>query len=91
MGDLEKILLDSPKLLNKGARIVVISFHSLEDRIVKQAFNNLVSTDKFPKWVMVQNSAPEYKVIAKKIKASDKELAENKRSRSAVMRSLEKL
>ncbi len=91
LGDLEKILLDSPKLLNKGARIVVISFHSLEDRIVKQAFNNLVSTDKFPKWVMVQNSAPEYKVIAKKIKASDKELAENKRSRSAVMRSLEKL
>ena len=91
LGDLEKVLDDAPKLLNKGARIVAISFHSLEDRVVKQAFNHLVSTDKLPKWVMVQNSEPEYKLIAKKVKASEKELAANKRSRSAVMRSLEKL
>lgn len=91
LGDLEKILMDAPTLLNKSARIVAISFHSLEDRIVKQAFNNLVRTDKLPKWVMVQDSEPEYKLIANKVKASDRELAENKRSRSAVMRSLEKL
>ena len=91
LSDLEKVLVDVPELLNKGSRIVVISFHSLEDRIVKQSFNDLVCNNKLPKWVMVQDSKPEYKVIAKKIKASDKEIIENKRSRSAVMRSLEKL
>ncbi len=91
LGDLETILNDIPELLNKNARIVVISFHSLEDRIVKQAFNNLSTAEKLPKWVMLPDKAPEYKVIAKKMKASHKELEENKRSRSAVMRCLERL
>lgn len=90
--DLENSLDKVPYLLKKGGRMVVISFHSLEDRIVKTKFADLASTDKLPKWVMVTNeSEAEFKVIAKKIKAGNNEVSENVRSRSAVMRSLERV
>ncbi len=92
LGDLEKLLKDAPQLLNLGGRIVVISFHSLEDRIVKNSFANLSAKDKLPKWVMVnQELTSEFKVIAKKVKASSLEVAENSRSRSAIMRCLERV
>ena len=92
LGDLEQILADAPKLLNLAGRMVVISFHSLEDRIVKTSFADYTSVDKLPKWVMVsEESSSEYKVIAKKIKAGNDEIAENSRSRSAIMRALERV
>lgn len=92
LGDLEQILADAPKLLNLAGRMVVISFHSLEDRIVKTSFADYTSVNKLPKWVMVsEESSSEYKVIAKKIKAGNNEIAENSRSRSAIMRALERI
>lgn len=92
LGDLEQVLIDTPDLLGLGGRMVVISFHSLEDRIVKTKFAELASSDKLPKWVMVQDEpSSEYKIIAKKVKASSDEISENGRSRSAIMRCLERV
>ena len=85
-------MIDTPDLLGLGGRMVVISFHSLEDRIVKTKFAELASSDKLPKWVMVQDEpSSEYKIIAKKVKASSDEISENGRSRSAIMRCLERV
>ena len=91
LGDLEKFLATVPQLLNLHGRIVVISFHSLEDRIVKNKFKQLSSARDLPRWVMQEAESAEFKVIAKKIKASKQELTENNRSRSAVMRCLERV
>lgn len=89
--DVEKILNDVPSYLTKNGRFVVISFHSLEDRIVKNKFATLATGEKLPRWVMANDKPSNYKVIAKKIKASLAELEENSRSRSAVMRCLERI
>jgi 16S rRNA (cytosine1402-N4)-methyltransferase len=91
LGDLEQILDTIPKYLNPLGRVVVISFHSLEDRIVKTKFNELSVEEKLPKWINKQVDAPEFRVIAKKIKASLYETEQNNRSRSAVLRCLEKI
>lgn len=91
LADLEKILDKLPELLKPEARIVVISFHSLEDRIVKTKFNQLSRGEELPKWVMTTNSNQSlFTVIAKKIKASQSETEQNARSRSAIMRALVK-
>ena len=91
LGDLEQILNLAPAYLAMAGRIVVISFHSLEDRIVKNQFAALAAGESFPKWVMVSEVASEFKVIAKKIKATAAEIALNSRSRSAVLRCLERV
>ena len=89
--DLEQFLLEAHTLLGNKGRIVIISFHSLEDRLVKQAFNRLASGEKLPKWVTKVPELAKFKVIAKKLRAGTKELMENSRSRSAVLRTLEKV
>ena len=76
LGSLQEMLNSISKILNTNSRAVVLTYHSLEDRIVKQTFK--------------QNK--ELKIINKKvIIASDKELKENSRSRSAKLRVAEKL
>jgi 16S rRNA (cytosine1402-N4)-methyltransferase len=89
--DLELMLAKIPQLLAVHGKIVVISFHSLEDRIVKKAFNELVEDQVLPKWVMASDVPKKYKIVAKKIRPCNKELMENSRSRSAILRCLEKL
>jgi 16S rRNA (cytosine1402-N4)-methyltransferase len=76
--NLETLLVDSQELLNVGGRIVIISFHSLEDRIVKQNFK--------------QNSDRGiYKILTKKVTiASNEEIKINPRSRCAKIRAAEK-
>ncbi|MBY0378791.1 MAG: 16S rRNA (cytosine(1402)-N(4))-methyltransferase RsmH, partial [Burkholderiales bacterium] len=91
LSDLETILDDITKLLKVNGRVVIISFHSLEDRIVKNYFNLLSKPKPTPKWIMVDNESANYQIIAKKIKADLQELNQNVRSRSAIMRSLERL
>ena len=81
-------------MLNGGARFLIISFHSLEDRIVKQKFNELsrgcICPPEFP--VCVCGRKPEARVITRKpIVASEKEQDVNRRSRSAKLRILQKL
>ena len=81
-------------MMNKGGRIVIITFHSLEDRIVKQTFNALASgctcQKDFP--VCVCGNKPKIKILTKKpILPSDAELAVNSRSKSAKLRVAEKI
>lgn len=80
--------------MNKGGRLAVITFHSLEDRIVKQTFADLAEGCKCPKSlpICVCGNQPTVKMITKKpILPSEAELAENPRSRSAKLRIAEKL
>jgi 16S rRNA (cytosine1402-N4)-methyltransferase len=82
------------RLLSKGGRIAIITFHSLEDRIVKQAFARLASGCTCPKGlpICVCGKKPLVKVITKKpILPGDVELEENPRSRSAKLRVAEKI
>ena len=81
-------------LLNKGGRIVIITFHSLEDRIVKQTFASLTGGCTCPKNfpVCVCGNKPQVKILTKKpILPSTEELAVNSRSHSAKLRIAEKL
>jgi 16S rRNA (cytosine1402-N4)-methyltransferase len=79
LGNLEMLLSDAPGLLNQGGRIVLISFHSLEDRIIKQDFKKNASDGV-------------YKILTKKVvTASQEEIYLNPRSRSAKIRAAEKI
>jgi len=81
-------------LLNPGGRIAIITFHSLEDRIVKQTFADLASGCVCPRDlpVCVCGRTPKIKLVNKKpIVASDAELEENPRARSAKLRVAEKI
>ena len=82
------------RLLRKGGRIAIITFHSLEDRIVKQTFADLASGCTCPRSfpVCVCGKKPIVKVVTRKpILPSAEELEENPRSRSAKLRVAEKL
>lgn len=77
--NLEMLLKSAPELLNSGGRVVIITFHSLEDRIVKQNFKN-------------NSSEGIYKILTKKvITATEEEIRQNHRSRSAKIRAAEKI
>lgn len=87
---LEKAL----SLLNIGGRIVVITFHSLEDRIVKDVFKKYTSVPDVVKGLpnVPNEYLPDYVIINKKpIIPSNKELSENNRSRSAKLRIIERV
>ncbi|WP_268801198.1 16S rRNA (cytosine(1402)-N(4))-methyltransferase RsmH [Pseudomonas huanghezhanensis] len=95
LGDLEAGLDAALQALEVGGRLVVISFHSLEDRIVKQFMRKLVKgeADNLPRNLPIRHQAfePKVKLIGKAQFASDTETKANPRSRSAVMRVAEKL
>ena len=88
----EKSLKDSLELLNIGGRICVITFHSLEDKICKNVFNNVSKIDdslkKLP--IIPEEYLPKYKII-NTIKPSKQELENNTRSRSAKLRIIERI
>lgn len=91
---IEPTVRDAARLLKTGGRIAIITFHSLEDRIVKQTFASLATGCTCPKTlpVCVCGNKPTLKVITKKpILPSEAELNENPRSRSAKLRIAEKL
>ena len=82
------------RLLRPGGRVAIITFHSLEDRIVKQTFAKLAEGCTCPKSfpVCVCGNRPQVKVVTRKpILPSDEELAVNPRSRSAKLRVAEKI
>ena len=91
---LEQVLPDAIDLLNDKGRLVVVTFHSLEDRITKQTFKKYSEVDDMVKGL--PNVPKEYltkiKVITKKpILPSKKELEENTRSKSAKLRVAERI
>ncbi len=80
LDDLKALLEAAPRILKPGGRVVVISFHSLEDRIVKDAFREGGIKDKY------------FRVLTKKpVTASEEEQDRNPRSRSAKLRAAEKV
>lgn len=91
--DLQNALVQAVDLLKPGGRLVVISFHSLEDRIVKRFFRDKSKGKIFPAGLPVTEAMldKQLKLIGKAVKAGEQELTENVRSRSAVMRIAEKI
>ncbi|WP_075185871.1 16S rRNA (cytosine(1402)-N(4))-methyltransferase RsmH [Teredinibacter haidensis] len=91
--DLETALSGGVNLLSSGGRFVVISFHSLEDRMVKRFFREQSRGKTLPRGLPVTEDMlnKTLKTIGKAVKAGDSELLENIRSRSAVLRVAEKL
>ncbi len=90
---LNEALKDAVHLLNKGGRIVVISYHSIEDRVVKQFFKyenlSCICPDDFP--VCRCNKVSTLEIITKKpILPSEEEIAKNSRAKSAKLRIAER-
>jgi 16S rRNA (cytosine1402-N4)-methyltransferase len=92
LGDLTKGLDSAIRQLRPEGRLVAISFHSLEDRLVKRTFREAVRPGKVrrnipdhPDWT------PRLKLIGKAIRPSEQETSANPRARSAIMRVAEKL
>ena len=91
---LNKVLPDAINLLKKGGRLCVITFHSLEDRIVKKIFKSFSEVDEVVKGMPF--IPDEYKPIIKLVNnkpivATDEEISVNSRSKSAKLRIIERL
>lgn len=94
LGAVEKVMKDAIPLLNPGGRLAVITFHSLEDRIVKSAMaaaaKGCTCPPEFP--VCVCGKKPQVKILTRKpIVSGPEELERNPRARSAKLRICEKL
>ena len=88
--ELSSSLIHAKSLLKKNGIVVVISFHSLEDNIVKNFFKAEIKN--YPKDIPINNEEfKEFECIAKKVRPSAKEIELNNRSRSAIMRVFKKL
>ncbi len=91
---LESVLPDAISLLKEGGRICVITFHSLEDRIVKRIFKKYSEVDALVKGLPIipEEYKPLIKIINKKpIEAEKQEMDENSRSKSAKLRVVERI
>jgi len=94
LNQLEDMISSATNRLKKGGRICIISFHSLEDRIVKHKFKDLASDCVCPPElpVCVCDKEPLVKIITKSpIRATEEEVEENYRARSAKLRVAEKI
>lgn len=95
LSGLDRFLGDAvDALASPGGRIAVISFHSLEDRIVKRFMRTQASPDNLPKHLPLRSTdlpLPRLRLVGKPVKAGAAEIAANPRARSAVMRVAEKL
>lgn len=94
LDSIKKFLNEFDKILKKDGRVAIITFHSLEDRLVKVRFNELskVKVDKRIALLPSQIEKAPYELLNNKvIIASDEELNENSRSKSAKLRGIKKL
>ena len=93
LDDLRKALTEILEILAVGGRMVIISFHSLEDRLVKQFIQQQVKGGDFPVDLPITQDQlnPRLKAIGKAVKVSADEVSGNIRSRSAIMRVAEKI
>lgn len=90
---LRKALGQALGVLAVGGRLVVISFHSLEDKIVKKFISLQTKGDNFPRDLPITHSQlqPTLKSIGKAVRPNDSEIDQNPRSRSAIMRVAERI
>lgn len=93
LDDLIELLDVALDLLKVGGRLVVISFHSLEDRLVKRYMRDMARGDDIPAGVPVLESAlnRRMQLVSKAVKADAEEVAGNIRARSAIMRVAQKI
>lgn len=93
LGALDEWIAQLPRVIAPGGRAAAISFHSLEDRAVKQGFAGLAHPCRCPPGMPVCTcGAATWKLVTRKaIVASDEEVAQNPRSRSAKLRAVERL
>jgi len=93
LNELQRCLDQSIAHLTAGGRLVVISFHSLEDRIVKQFIRREALGTVFPKGLPIQYAATQgrLRAMGKPIRPAPAEIAANPRARSAIMRIAERL
>ncbi|MEK7844197.1 MAG: 16S rRNA (cytosine(1402)-N(4))-methyltransferase RsmH, partial [Pseudomonadota bacterium] len=95
--ELSLVLPQCVELLNPGGRLVVISFHSLEDRMVKQFMRAAANSDELPRGVPMREkdlqrfSKQKLRLIGKAVRPSENEVTGNVRARSAVMRVAERM
>jgi len=92
LGALKEMLQQIPPLLKPGCRAAIITFHSLEDRLVKNFFRRGTFQETEENPFIMSKSVNELKVITKKpIEASEEEMKQNPRARSAKLRVVEKV
>ncbi|WP_455365845.1 16S rRNA (cytosine(1402)-N(4))-methyltransferase RsmH [Kaarinaea lacus] len=93
LDDLKACLAQVVELLKTGGRLVIISFHSLEDRIVKRFIRDQSKGDRYPAGLPVTQAQlnPTLKPIGKAIRPTDIEVTQNPRARSSVLRVAEKI
>ena len=91
--EIEQALSQTIDILAEGGRLVVISFHSLEDRIVKRFMRNQARGDNYPAEIPIPKLfiRPKLKVIGKTVYPDQTEIDRNPRARSAVLRIAERL
>ena len=93
LDELKAVLNQILRVLRPGGRLAVISFHSLEDRIVKQFMQKEAKGDDFPPEIPVtaREISPRLRIVNKAIKPTMEEIQRNQRARSAILRIGEKL
>jgi 16S rRNA (cytosine1402-N4)-methyltransferase len=93
LGQLQRGLAAALEVMSVGGRLAVISFHSLEDRLVKQFMQGHARVDpalaRLP--VVPEQARPRLKIVGRKLRPDAVELAKNPRARSALLRTAEKL
>ena len=90
---LQRCLERTPEILKTGGRLAVISFHSLEDRLVKRFMRDQAKGDRFPPGLPVTQDQmrPRFALVGKAIQPDAQEVEDNPRARSAVLRVAERL
>ncbi len=94
LSDLLDFLKVFPGLLKKNGRVCIISYHSLEDKLVKKCFNDLCKEEFSPREdpTGLLGAKPEFRMVKRgAIKPSEEEISNNSRARSARMRVIEKI
>ncbi|MEJ2177623.1 MAG: 16S rRNA (cytosine(1402)-N(4))-methyltransferase RsmH [Gammaproteobacteria bacterium] len=93
LDEIESVLPQAANALATGGRLVIISFHSLEDRLVKRFLREQSKGDPFPPDLPVTQDMlkPTLRLVGKAIKAGNEEIKQNRRARSAVLRVAEKV
>lgn len=93
LDDLQALLDCSLDLLRVGGRLVVISFHSLEDRMVKRYMRDMSRGEAYPAGLPIPDAAlnRRMKLVGKAVRANPGEIDSNQRARSAIMRVAEKI